>query len=221
MTERPRLTLVTADPPPQGWIRLVWSGDVDAFSVAPLAADLRDAWASDPLVLEVDLAGVTFLDCAGLRPLVEAHARLLDRMRLFAPSSAVTRLLGVLGLDTMFLVVGPIDADVVPLRSRTTWAGSPVSGQDADAAEATAARLSSASRYRVTVEQATGLLMATHGCDAATAWRILREHADAHEVPVDVMAGMLVDRAPLVEPPTSRTVVEDVMAERARAGPFD
>ena len=195
MAESRRLTLVTDEPSAQQpWSRLVWTGDLDATSAPPLAADLRRAWELDPLVLEVDLAGVTSMDTAGLRPLVEAHARLLDRLRLFDPPQAVTRVLALHGLEDMFLVVGPLPA--VP-------ATEPLPLSDAG---------------RVRIEQAKGLLMAVHGCDAPSAWTILRSHARAHAVRVDVMAGLLVDHAPGAMPPSSETVLDDVLAERARAG---
>ena len=176
------------------WIRLVWAGDVDALSVRPLASSLREASALDPLVLEVDLSGVTSIDSSGVRPLVDAHARLLHRLRLFDPSPAVSRLLQVLGLHEMFVVVGPITAGSRAERP-------PLSSSD-----------------WVTIEQAQGLLMAVHGCDASSAWRILCRHAETHDLPVHDMAGLLVAHAPGALPPTSEMVVDDVMAERARAG---
>jgi anti-anti-sigma factor len=181
------------------WIRLVWAGDIDAFSVRPLASSLRESLALDPQILEVDLAGVTFLDSSGLRPLVEAHTRLTHRVRLYDPAPAVTRLLRLLGLEDLFLVVGPIPAAAAPAPGEL---GLPLSTED-----------------RVTIEQAKGLLMAVDGCDASAASEILRTHAKAHDVRIQVMARRLVAHAPGAAPQTSETVVEDVMAELARAGP--
>ncbi len=192
MAETPPLVDTSRDPPGDRRIRLVWSGDIDAFTAPAFASSLRQAWEQDPLALEVDLSGVTFLDCAGLRPLVEAHARLLDRMWLVCPSPAVTRLLDILRLGDMFLVV------------------------DADAA---GPALVPSVGDRTTIEQAKGLLMAVHGCDASEAWELLRGHATAYRVRIHVMAGLLVDHAPNGLPPTSVTVLEDVIAELARAGP--
>lgn len=216
--ESSQLPDVAGHPPPQPWIRLVWSGDIDAFSVRPLASGLRDARELDPLILEVDLAGVTFMDSFGVRPLVETHARLPHRMRLFDPSPAVTRLLRILDLEDMFLVVGPI-----PARSAAkalTWQAVPdVGGQGADVLAAAESGLALSVSDRVTIEQAKGLLMAVHGCDASSAWELLRGHAKAHDVRIRVMAGMLVDNAPKAAHHTPETVMEDVMAERARAGP--
>ncbi len=144
MVGRRGLTLVTAETSRQTWIRLVWSGDIDAYSAPPLGAGLRQAWDLDPLVLEVDLTAVTFMDTAGLRPLVEAHARLLHRLRLFDPPHVVQRVLQLHGLEDMFQVVGP--RPVGPVSQ-------PPAPRSSD--------------ERVRAGRARGLLLAAHGCDAS------------------------------------------------------
>ena len=231
MAEPARLTLISGDPPLRPWIRLLWSGDVDAYTVRPLAAELRDSWAVDPLVLEVDLAGVTFMDTAGIRPLVEAHAHLLHRMRLFDPAPAVTRLLELLGLYDMFIVVRPVPAGpsaqaephpapdlVLPPGAAVVRGKRPLTPSvDGDG-------LPWAHVDHVVVEQAKGLLMATHGCDEVSAWDILCIQAETHGIPTHAMARLLVAHAPSAVPGPSHAGVErvdaaDVMAERARAGP--
>ena len=218
MTQIVPPTAPVPDLPPQGWIRLVWSGEVDTYSVQPLLRTLRRAWEQEPVLLEVDLGGVTFLDCGGLRPLIQTHERLMDRMRLFDPSPAVTRLLGVLGLVDMFIIVGPIHApSPAQQRSRSSDPGTP--GPRTGAPLSAAAGLHLLQFERATIEQAKGLLMAVNGCDAPSAWEILRGHAKAYDVPVPVMAKRLVDHAPSAPPPASETAAEDVIAELARSAP--
>ena len=77
--------------------------------MAPLLAErLRRRGADGPEGVVVDLSQVTFMDCSGLRPLVEAHARLGGRMWLRAPSTPVRRLLWLTALDEVLLVLpGP------------------------------------------------------------------------------------------------------------------
>lgn len=206
------------DLPPQSWVRLVWSGEVDAYSVQPLLDVLRRAWEQEPVVLEVDLGGVTFLDSAGLGPLVEAHARMGDRMRLFDPSSAVTRLLDALGLLDSFVIVGPVHT--TSLSEQRSWQVDPATGeQRTSVPPASASGLHLSLDERATIEQAKGLLMAVNGCDASSAWEMLRGHAEAHDVRIRVMARMLVDQAPSGLTPTSETIAQDVIAELARSGP--
>jgi len=218
VTQTLRRSFPSPDHPPQSWIRIVWSGEVDAHSVQPLLETLRRACEREPLVLEVDLGGVTFLDCAGLRPLEEAHERLLDRMRLFDPSPAVTRLLGVLGLMDMFIIVGPVHTTSPP-EQLSSQSGPDARGQRTGAPLAAESGLRVSPDERATIEQAKGLLMAVNGCDAPSAWEILRGQAKTHDVGIRVMARMLVDHAPSGLNPASDTVAEDVLAELARSGP--
>jgi anti-anti-sigma factor len=82
----------------QGGVQL--SGELD-LSTAP---QLRDALL--PMVrtggdLVVDLSGVAFIDCAGLRPLLRAGWELKGRGRLIlmAPSPRASRLLGLAEAD--------------------------------------------------------------------------------------------------------------------------
>lgn len=74
------------------------SGDLDAASAPYLRAALRQVCREGAWV-DVDLSGITFLDCAGLRPLTEAHQLLDDRFAVIFPSPAVTRLYGLLRLE--------------------------------------------------------------------------------------------------------------------------
>jgi anti-anti-sigma factor len=72
---------------------VVVSGPVDIASAAPLREAIgAAARPGGPVV--VDLADVTFIDCAGLSVLLKA-----DRTVLRRPSVAVTRLLLLAGVD--------------------------------------------------------------------------------------------------------------------------
>ena len=80
--------------------RLVVTGELDAATAPRLGALL-----ADPAVVEIDLAGVSFIDASGLTVLVAARdARRRERLRLVMPSSAVTRILELSGEVGAFAV---------------------------------------------------------------------------------------------------------------------
>ena len=220
------ITLDTPPPAVQRWTRVAWVGEIDGYSVEPLAWTVRDVCDHEVSLLEVDLSGVTFMDCAGLSPLVVAHARLLDRIRLFAPSPPVTRLLDALDLDRLFVVVGPLGAAPGPHAGPAEPSG-PTADVDRGANDLVRA-IPRSLTDRATIEQAKGLLMGVHGCDAAAAWHLLRSTARTQGVRIRVMAKMLVDDAtsgPYADPghperiPGPADDADDVRAEFARSGP--
>lgn len=76
------------------------SGEID---IATCRA-MRDALATGPRLahLEVDMSAVTFMDASGIGVLLEARQRAVDAggsLTLRAPSRAVRRVTGILGLD--------------------------------------------------------------------------------------------------------------------------
>jgi anti-sigma B factor antagonist len=85
----------------RGRLRLV--GELD-FASAP---ELQDRLAGIEGDVELDCAGVTFIDCSGLMALEESqracHAAGV-RMYLVAPSRCVSTLVQLVGLDTLFAV---------------------------------------------------------------------------------------------------------------------
>jgi anti-sigma B factor antagonist len=84
---------------------LVLVGEIDSYTAPALARRL----ASEPKVLVVDLAGVSFIDSSGLRILVEAHQARIDydaSLTLRSPSAAVQRLLEISGLSSHLDVSG-------------------------------------------------------------------------------------------------------------------
>ncbi|MGY1815033.1 STAS domain-containing protein [Blastococcus sp. SYSU D00820] len=77
------------------------SGEVDCSSAPDLRACIDSELTGDVAELVVDLAGVTFLDSAGLSVLAGAHRRAGDagtRLRVLAGSRAVVRPLEITGL---------------------------------------------------------------------------------------------------------------------------
>lgn len=87
---------------PRGCLLLV-HGELDLATAPGLERALQDALAGDPgRDLIVDLDGVTFMDCAGLRPLLAVRNRVGDRLRLGNLSPASARLLALTGLTGLF-----------------------------------------------------------------------------------------------------------------------
>jgi anti-anti-sigma factor len=78
------------------------SGEIDIAT----SRAMRDALATGPgpAHLEVDLSAVTFMDASGIGVLLAARQQAVDgggSLTLRAPSVAVRRLTGVLGLDEL------------------------------------------------------------------------------------------------------------------------
>ena len=101
------------------------TGDLDLDTAAPLRRRLQQAGASVRGDVIVDLSAVTFLDCAGVRPLLEAQISLEDRLRLRAASLPVLRLLQLTGLAGLFSTPTPSRMEVrrstpsrTPVRTR-------------------------------------------------------------------------------------------------------
>jgi anti-anti-sigma factor len=76
-------------------------GDIDLATADELLASLRGFLGPTGSGIGLDLSQVTFLDCAGLRPLMAVEELALREgvsVCLAAVSPAVTRLLGLIGL---------------------------------------------------------------------------------------------------------------------------
>lgn len=74
-------------------------GEIDAHTAPSLAESIA---ASDREYLVIDMQGVEFVDSSGLRVLIEAHqsATAAGRtVQLASPSTAVSRLLEISGID--------------------------------------------------------------------------------------------------------------------------
>ncbi|MBI4943205.1 MAG: STAS domain-containing protein [Actinobacteria bacterium] len=101
------------------------SGDVDLATATELDGALQAAATEDQPArhLVVDLGAVTFLDCAGLRPLVAARRRLTDRFWLVNPPPQVRRLLSLTGLTDTFSYLDDVPA--ITLLPQHRSAGDP------------------------------------------------------------------------------------------------
>jgi anti-anti-sigma factor len=86
----------------------VISGEIDITTCGAMRDTLTAALRSGPDLI-VDLSGVTFIDCSGIRVLVAARNQAVaggGTLTLRAPSAAVRRVTGILGLDEVLPVVG-------------------------------------------------------------------------------------------------------------------
>jgi anti-anti-sigma factor len=98
--------------PPHGahWCLVRATGEIDLEAEPELARVLQavitrgsaPGWEHHVVL---DLAAVTFLDCSGLRPLIDARRRLGDRFWLANPPAHVTRVLALAGLGAAFAVL--------------------------------------------------------------------------------------------------------------------
>ena len=93
-----------------GRSRVVVSGELDAFTAADIHAAIQDSTEGD---LELDLAGVTFIDSSGLAAVIEGHLRLEQQQRRLVVvdrSPIVQRLLDLSGVSRhLDLDPGPLD----------------------------------------------------------------------------------------------------------------
>jgi anti-anti-sigma factor len=84
-------------------------GELD-LATAPELERVLDGLASEPSTIEIDLSGLTFVDCAGLRPVREALRRGQSLGRHVRLSSArpgvVRRVLELTGLDDHLAFTG-------------------------------------------------------------------------------------------------------------------
>jgi anti-sigma B factor antagonist len=80
------------------------SGEID-IATSRAMGDALEA-SPGPAHLEVDMSAVTFMDASGIRVLLAARQRAVDgggSLTLRAPSPAVRRVAGILGLDVLLV----------------------------------------------------------------------------------------------------------------------
>ena len=81
-------------------------GELDSYNAAQLQRVLTTAIAQNPAAIDLDLADVTFFDCAALRVLEHADAITAGRLRLKNPSQPVRLVLTLLGWQQRFRTLG-------------------------------------------------------------------------------------------------------------------
>ncbi|MCU1668240.1 MAG: hypothetical protein JWP40_1167 [Blastococcus sp.] len=177
------LATIHPAPSPSTMSVLYVAGEVDGTAAPGLRSQLACAGADPPRDVVVDLSRVTFMSCAGLRPLLEAEARLGERLWLRRVPWPVTRLLELTGLCSTFRVIdhrGSGDEESVEVVKL----------------EAQIAGMQQAMHSRAVIEQAKGLLMDVHDCDAEHAWTLLlRASRDRHMQVSDFAAAVTVAAA--------------------------
>jgi len=89
--------------PARGWRLVHARGELDLSTAQTLTASLDAAvTAPSDVHVVVDLSEVTFIDCAGLRPLLQTRNLLRDRFWLYRVSAPVARLLDLTALTDAF-----------------------------------------------------------------------------------------------------------------------
>ncbi|MFD3729965.1 ANTAR domain-containing protein [Streptomyces sp. NPDC058632] len=165
--------------------------------------------------VDLDMSGVHFMDTAGLRFLdvLRDHGR-----RRSVPVTATRwtgqprRVLALVGLDT-----------TDPLRSRRrggapapVTAPQPARRPPARIREDEVEQLRQEIAARPAVDRARGILMALHGCDSDTAWRILRETSRLSGAPLRTAAAALTADTDRAGPRPPREVREALATALAR-----
>ena len=95
----------------EGGSTLALSGEVDPYTTEQLDAAIDEALATDPRLV-LDLAGVTFIDSAGLRSLIRAQRAAestAGSLVLRAPRSSTLRVLEITGLTDELTVEAAAD----------------------------------------------------------------------------------------------------------------
>lgn len=104
-----------------GRVRAAVYGEVDFDSAPTLRHVLEDSLRHAPGGLDLDLSGVGFIDCSGLRVLIHLRRTARERntpLRLLSPSYAVARLLALTGTGKLLLGRPGRAALSVPTRIR-------------------------------------------------------------------------------------------------------
>lgn len=195
-------------PEPVLWL----TGELDMSTAAGVDRQLREFCEvrGDSVVI-VDLSGVTFIDSSGLDSLVRAHHDLAAHDRLLSLQSvprAAQRLFGLLRrLGDCPLLEQELASTTAGLDDLTT----------VDDGLTKVTRLHAAVHRRAALDQAKGLLMGVHGCNAAQAGALLEQISSRHMVALDDLADCLVALAPAGRGSDATSRCDSSVAAAARA----
>jgi anti-anti-sigma factor len=121
VTESPQLHIAMSCPSPIE-VQVVVVGEIDLATQAVLRDSLlRALHDHSPAVVDVDLAGVTFMDCTGISALLVAHTTALRsgcQLRVSHPQPIVGRVLAVTGV--LGVLTAPIESRQ-PLRPESGY----------------------------------------------------------------------------------------------------
>lgn len=172
--------------------------------------------------VDLDMAGVHFMDTAGLQFLDV----LADHGRQRSLTVTATnwngqprRILELAGLDTADPLTGP---DTTGPVSAAAPASSAVALERAECLHVLreeVEQLRHAIASRPVIDQARGILMATHGCTSDEAWHILRETSQLSNTKLRDVAAAVTASAQADGPPPSaelRTALQRAVARRRR-----
>ena len=211
-------------------VRLV--GELDITQAGLVRRQLLSySRATDVALVFVDMSQVSFIDCAGLEPLLSANRWLLRRNRrlvLRPVSTQVDFLLTSLrraGSD--HVIEHATGSGSAPRADHSTEVADDSDlGHLMDQVGALAVRLRQATEGQPLIEQATGLLMAVHNSSAAEAVELLTRVSHQHNLAVVDLAGGLAGlaaarggRATLNLSPEMKAAVRGVLAHPGPAAP--
>jgi anti-anti-sigma factor len=189
---------------PRGQVLVLVVGEVDIATAPNVRRAIQRATRASKGQVVLDLSGVTFMDCAGLRPLLEAKARLAERLLLRSIPERVADLLRLTEVQEVFgLEAYAAIARSAAAHARVDTEPDPdrppglLAALSADAPpgvlelEEQVAGQRATARSRARIDQAKGLVMAIHGCDAEQAWQVLFRASRNHDVQVHDLADAL------------------------------
>ncbi|MGW6646462.1 ANTAR domain-containing protein [Streptomyces iakyrus] len=172
--------------------------------------------------VDLDMAGVHFMDTAGLQFLEVLAVHGQQRSLTVTTANwngQPRRILELAGLDTTDPLAGP---GTVSAAAPAAPASSAVALERAErlhVLEEEVEQLRQAIASRPVIDQARGILMATHGCTSDEAWHILRETSQLSNTKLRDVAAAVTASAEADGPPPSpelRTALQRAVARRRR-----
>jgi anti-anti-sigma regulatory factor len=188
-----------------------------------LAKTLADLPATVARV-DLDMGGVHFMDTAGLQFLevLGDHGR--QRSLTVTATNwngQPRRILELAGLDTTDPLTGRAAAEAAPAPppAPATSAVALERAEQLHVLQEEVEQLRQAIASRPVIDQARGILMATHGCTSDEAWHILRETSQLSNTKLRDVAAAVTASAEADGPPPSaelRTALQRAVARRRR-----